>query len=86
MPTLKKIISYQFSLILLKGINHEQSSQNSESTCCSPLKYGGGFQEKLFMGGQTFLGKNIYGVLILNGKTDNQWSDHAKVGEEFHKW
>ena len=28
-PTLNKIISYQFLLIILEGANHKQSSQNS---------------------------------------------------------
>ena len=37
-PTLNKFIGYQFQFlfILLKGVNHEQSSQNSQSTCGSP--------------------------------------------------
>ena len=30
-PTLNKFISYQFLLILLKGANHEQSSENNKS-------------------------------------------------------
>ena len=36
-PTLDKFIGYQFQFlfILLKGANHEQSSQNSQPTCGS---------------------------------------------------
>ena len=60
MPTLHKISSYQFLLILLEGGNHEQSSQDNQSTWCLPhsLKYVGVFfppqksfswEDKLFL-------------------------------------
>ena len=66
MPTLSKISSYQFLLILLERNIYEESSQNNQSRWCllHLLKYERNiFQKKLFKGdaGQTFLGK-ISGV------------------------
>ena len=57
-PTLNKIISYQFLLILLEGTNYEQSSQNNHSTWCN-LHEGFFAKKKLFIGGKPFQAKNI---------------------------
>ena len=73
-PTLNKIISYQFLLILLKGTNYERSSQNNQSAWCFPPKVLGGFFSKLkkaFHGGTNFSRQNIYGEVILNGRTND---------------
>ena len=66
MPTLSKISSYQFLLILLEGNIYEESSQNNQSRWCllHLLKYERNiFRKNLFKGdaGQTFWGK-ISGV------------------------
>ena len=52
-PTLNKIISYQFLLN-----NHHEIINLHDAT---PLKYGGFFPEKAFHGGQTFSAKNLRG-------------------------
>ena len=65
MPILNKIISYQFLVALLEGANHEQSSQNNQSSWCSPppLKYGRDFFQKRFSWGtKLFREKNLWGV------------------------
>ena len=50
-PILSKFISYQFLLILFKGANHEQLSQNNYSACGAPLKvWGDFFEKKVFHG------------------------------------
>ena len=59
-PTLNKIISYQFLLILLEGTNHEQSSQSNESICLIPPKiWGDIFRKEVFHEGQIFGAKNV---------------------------
>ena len=71
MPTLNKLISYQFLFILLEGADHEQSSQNNQSTWVSTTMGGGRvvFQRKLVMAGQTFLYK------IFIGEVSSKWQD-----------
>ena len=49
-PTLIKIISYQFLLTLLEGTNHEQTSQNNQPTWCFSLKHGEFFSKKCIHG------------------------------------
>ena len=61
-PTLNKITSYQFLLNLLERENHEQSSQNNQSTWCfSPKVWGDFFKKRLFKEGQTFFGQTFMG-------------------------
>ena len=63
MPPLTNISSYQFLLNLLEVTNHEQSSQNNQSTWYLPLKYEGKWKF-FFMGdgkGQTLPGKFVKG-------------------------
>ena len=52
-PTLNKLISYQFFHILLEAANHEQLSQKHQFLWCSPLKY------EVILLGVIFLGKKI---------------------------
>ena len=63
-PTLNKIISYQFLFISLEGANHEQPSLNNLSTQCPPSQsMRRFFPKKAFhgRGKQTFLGKKLWG-------------------------
>ena len=56
--------------MLLEVTNHEQSSQNNQSTFS--LKYWGVFfPKKAFHGGTNFFGQ-IYGEVILNGKINDR--------------
>ena len=55
MPILNKIISYQFLVALLEGANHEQSSQNNQSSWCSPPKVWEGFFPKTFFMGDKII-------------------------------
>ena len=72
-PALHKIISYPLLVILLKGANHERSSQNSFSLHGALKKvWEEFFSKEAFYGGKTFFGKNIYGEIILNGRTNDQ--------------
>ena len=88
-PTLSKIISYQFLLIFLEGKNHEQSCQNNQSTWCSPCKVWVEFFSKLiksFHGRTNIFGQKIYVEVILNVRTDDQIMPRwGKSGEEFRK-
>ena len=81
--TTNKIICYHFLLILLEGTNHEQSSQNNQSTWCfDSQKYGGIFPKikKSFScgwgggvgGGTNIFGQKFYGEVILIGRTNDQ--------------
>ena len=75
MPTLYKISTYQFLLILLKETNCEQSSIIITLHVVSLyLKYNEGFffRKRLSMGGQTFLGTFLGREVILHGGTNNQ--------------
>ena len=64
-PALHKIINYQLLVILLKGANHERSSQNSFSLHGALKKvWDEFFSKEAFYGGKTFLGKKIMGRLF----------------------
>ena len=71
-PTLNKITSYQFLLNLLERENHEQSSQNNQSTWCFPPKVWGDFFKKSFSRrDKHFWGKYLWEV-VLNRRTNDQ--------------
>ena len=63
-PALHKIISYQLLVILLKGANHERSSQNSFSLHGALKKVWEEFFSKEAMGEKLFLGKTFMGRLF----------------------